>query len=153
VSWNDAQIFISRLNSTRRDGHFYRLPTEAEWEYAARAGTQTAYSFGNDPSRLFQYGWFSGNSGNQTHEVASLEANPLGLYDMQGNVWQWVQDFHGDYGNSQTVDPAGPSSGSYRVFRGGSWYNDAQGLRSANRSGGYLTRRNSAVGFRLVRTH
>jgi formylglycine-generating enzyme required for sulfatase activity len=152
VSYNDAQIFISKLNSAHQDGHYYRLPSEAEWEYTARAGSTTAYSFGNDPNLLFQYGWFSGNSASQTHEVAQLKPNAFGLYDMQGNVWQWVADWFGDYGTNQAGDPSGPADGSGRVFRGGGWDGDARGLRSAVRLHGPTVFRFSSLGFRLVRT-
>jgi formylglycine-generating enzyme required for sulfatase activity len=155
VSWNDVQEFINRLNE--KVGHkIYRLPTEAEWEYAARAGTQTAYFFGNDSDQLDAYAWFDGNSGAQTHPVCTKKPNPLGLCDMSGNVWQWVQDGYGDYSSSPQRDPEGPSrgssGGSARVLRGGSWYNYAQYLRSAFRDYDDAAHRSSNVGFRLVRT-
>ncbi len=153
VSWNDAQDFISKLNSTDAD-YSYRLPTEAEWEYSARAGSQTAYWYGNDADRIGDYAWFSENSGGQSHAVGSKPANPWGLYDAHGNVWQWVSDWYADkYPTSRQTDPVGVSSGSYRVFRGGSWFNFAQYLRSGFRnrySPGYA---GYDVGFRLVRTH
>jgi formylglycine-generating enzyme required for sulfatase activity len=152
VSYNDVQNFLLRLNANRKDGHFYRLPTEAEWEFAARAGTSTAYSFGNDASQLPLYAWYSGNSGNQTHEVAQLRPNALGLYDMHGNVWQWVQDWYGDYSNAGQMNPMGSSSGSYRVIRGGSWNNVAQFTRSASRNYYAPSIRFYDLGFRLVRT-
>ena len=120
VSWDDVQEFIRRLNA-REGGATYRLPTEAEWEYAARAGTTTRWSFGDDASQLGRYAWHDGNAGGQTHPVGQLQPNPWGLYDMHGNVWEWVQDWYGKYASGTAVDPAGPSSGSYHVFRGGGW--------------------------------
>ncbi|MGK5082547.1 formylglycine-generating enzyme family protein [Bdellovibrionota bacterium FG-1] len=152
VSWDDAQSFIQKLNATLKDGYVYRLPTEAEWEFAARAGTSTAYSFGNDSSQLALYGWFEGNSGGQTHEVAQLRPNGFGLYDMNGNVWHWVQDWHGDYNSTAQMNPTGASSGSSRVVRGGSWFFVAQFLRSAFRNYVGPDYRSPGVGFRLVRT-
>jgi len=153
VSWDDTQKFIQKLNMLG-DGYQYRLPTEAEWEYAARAGSSTAYSFGNDPNQMNQYGWHDGNSGGQTHAVASLKATASGLYDMHGNVWQWVQDVVDTYPNQDVTDPQGPTptSGSGRVVRGGSWFLRSKYLRSANRYYYSPDNRNSYVGFRLVRT-
>ena len=151
VSWYDVQNFIGKMN-TRNDGHFYRLPTEAEWEYAARAGTSSTYSFGNDSGYLYQYGWFDGNSGNQTHPVATKEKNGFGLYDMQGNVWQWVSDWYAAYGDGPAQDPAGGYNGSRRVVRGGGWNYSAQVLRSATRDSFVPSYRYHFVGFRLART-
>jgi formylglycine-generating enzyme required for sulfatase activity len=152
IFWNDAQGFIQKLNA-RGDGYVYRLPTEAEWEYAARAGTQTAYFFGNDVSQLGNYAWFDGNSGSQTHAVATKPANGFGLYDMHGNVWQWVQDWYGgDYSSGSVIDPSGPSSGANRVFRGGCWSDGARYLRAAFRFSRGPDYRHRYVGARLVRT-
>lgn len=151
VSWDDAQAFIQKLN-TGVDGYTYRLPTEAEWEYAARAGSQTAYYFGDDANQLDANAWYSNNSGSQTHAVGGKSANAFGLYDMAGNVWQWVQDYYGNYSNSRVTDPSGPSSGSDRVLRGGGWGFDAQGCRSADRGYGVAGSRGNVLGFRLVRT-
>jgi formylglycine-generating enzyme required for sulfatase activity len=150
VSWEDVQEFIRRLN-TKEGGATYRLPTEAEWEYAARAGTTTAYSFGNDKGQLSQYAWYGDTSGSQTHPVGTLKPNAWGLYDMHGNVWEWVQDWYGPYTAAAAVDPAGPSSGSYRVNRGGSWRYLTSHCRSACRghwSPGY---RYDHLGCRLLR--
>ncbi len=152
VSWEDVQKFIEKLN--KLDDHStYRLPTEAEWEVAARAETSTAYSFGDNSSDLSEYGWHSGNSGNQTHDVASLKPNPAGLYDVHGNVWEWVQDRYEDTpkGGTDVKDPTGPPRGSYRVYRGGSWNSVAQNLRSAERDRDHPGNRHSGFGFRLVR--
>jgi formylglycine-generating enzyme required for sulfatase activity len=97
VSWDDVQEFIKRLKrlNTRESGVKYRLPREAEWEYAAQAGTTTAYSFGNDPSQLGEYAWYGENANGETHPVGQKKPNPWGLYDMHGNVWEWVQDWYG----------------------------------------------------------
>jgi formylglycine-generating enzyme required for sulfatase activity len=151
VSWKDVQTFISRLN-TKEGTNKYRLPTEAEWEYAARAGTKSAYSFGDETRPLGQYAWYQGNSGRQTHPVGQKQPNPWGLYDMHGNVWEWVQDWHGDYPKSAVTDPSGPSSGVYRVLRGGSWDDSARNLRSAYRFSYSPDDRFEFYGFRLARS-
>jgi formylglycine-generating enzyme required for sulfatase activity len=150
VSWEDVQEFIRRLN-TKENGVTYRLPTEAEWEYAARAGTTTAYSFGNDKSQLSQYAWYGDTSGNQTHPVGKLKPNAWGLYDMHGNVWEWVQDWYGPYTAGAAVEPAGLSSGSRRVVRGGSWDSGASYCRSAYRLYAAPGYRGGGLGFRLLR--
>jgi len=151
VSWYNVQDFISKMNA-RNDGHIYRLPTEAEWEYAARAGTSSAYSFGNNSGYLYQHAWFDRNSGNQTHPVATKQANPWGLYDMQGNVWQWVSDWYAAYGDDHAQDPAGGYNGLMRVIRGGSGGSSVSYLRSAIRNYNDPLLRLNSVGFRLVRT-
>ncbi len=151
VSWNEIREFITEYNNRANDGYTYSLPTEAQWEYAARASTQTAYSFGDNPSQLGTYAWYSENSNNQTHYVASKAANPWGLYDMHGNVWEWVQDRYDLFSSSATTDPVGPTSGSNRVLRGGGWYGLAQYLRSAFRHFGAPDYSIGNVGFRLVR--
>jgi formylglycine-generating enzyme required for sulfatase activity len=151
VSWDDAQDFITKLNQ-KQDGYLYRLPTEAEWEYAARAGTTTAYFFGNGTNEINGYAWYSSNSGGQTHEVAKLRPNAWGLYDMAGNVWQWVQDWYGDYSRSSQENPEGPAGGSHRGIRGGGWYTVAQSLRSAYRNDNAPGAQFYDLGFRLVRT-
>ena len=121
VSWNEVQEFITKLNELEGCEGCYRLPTEAEWEYAARAGTTTAYSFGDDVGQLGNYAWYGDNSNGETHSVGEKGANLWGLYDMHGNVWEWVQDWYGNYPEGPLTDPTGPESGSYRVVRGGSW--------------------------------
>ncbi|MBF0627768.1 MAG: SUMF1/EgtB/PvdO family nonheme iron enzyme [Magnetococcales bacterium] len=151
VSWNDLQDFISRLNS-RGEGT-YRLPTEAEWEYAARAGTTTAYSFGSSDSNINQYAWSYSNSSSTTHPVAQKLPNAWGLYDMHGNVWEWVADYWSDsFTSSAVTDPQGPSSGSGRVIRGGGWGSDPVYLRSAFRGDYDPGYRNLDFGARVLRT-
>lgn len=151
VSWNDVQQFIRRLNSLDPDYH-YRLPSEAEWEYVARAGTSTAYFFGDDPKDLGDYAWYSHNSNNQTHDVAKLKPNPYGLYDLYGNVAQWVQDQWSPDRPSQVIDPHGPRFGSGRVSRGGGYLLGPKFHRSAYRSNADDTGFGTNLGFRLVRT-
>jgi formylglycine-generating enzyme required for sulfatase activity len=153
VSWHDVQEFISRLNRKERTNK-YRLPTEAEWEYAARAGTTTAYSFGNDTDDLDRHAWYWTNSGGKTHPVGRKEANAWGLYDMHGNVWEWVQDWYGKdyYAKSTARDPSGPFGGSHRVLRGGGWYGRARDLRSADRTGFTPETHYEHFGFRLALT-
>ncbi len=152
VSWDDSQKFIQKLNAVDTQ-HHYRLPTEAEREYAARAGTDTAYSFGNDPHELSTYGWYNANSGKQTHDVATLKPNPDGLYDMHGNVWNWVQDWYGPYPRGPVIDHTGAPRGSSRVFRGGSWHSGAPRCRSALRGRVNPGLWNYYHGLRLVRLH
>jgi formylglycine-generating enzyme required for sulfatase activity len=149
VSWNDVQQFISKLNL--RTGLTFRLPTEAEWEFAARGGTKSnkyIYSGGNI---LNNVGWYTDNSNNSTHPVREKSANELGLYDMAGNVWEWCSDLYGSYSSSPQTNPQGPSSGSTsRVVRGGSWYNNSQNCRISNRESLSQGSRGSTFGFRLV---
>ena len=133
ISWRDVQAFIEELN-VAVGGVLYRLPTEAEWEYACRAGTTTRWSFGDDESQLTDHAWYSANGWDMSHAVGLKQANPWGLYDMHGNVWEWVQDGYNDfYNSSPRVDPPGPSSGSLRVIRGGDFRIIAQRVRSADR--------------------
>jgi formylglycine-generating enzyme required for sulfatase activity len=152
VSWNDAQEFIGRLN--RKGGHNrYRLPTEAEWEYAARAGTATSYSFGDDARQLGHYAWYGEDfASGSTHPVGQKAANPWGLHDVHGNVWEWVQDWYdaGYHASSPTVDPPGPRTGSSRVVRGGSWHQTATSWRSAFRRQYEPDYRGISIGFRVA---
>jgi len=150
VSWKDAQGFISWLNE-KEGGQHYRLPTEAQWEYSARAGTTTEYSFGDDSSLLGDYAWYSDNrEGAYAHIVGQKKPNPWGLYDMHGNIWEWVQDIYSSYSSSLSSDPTGPFTGSSRVGRGGGWVSTASACRAASRYGspGYRDRN---LGFRLLR--
>ena len=153
VSWNDAVEFCRRLS--QKTGMTFRLPTEAEWEYACRAGTTTAYSFGNDASSLGEYGWFDGNAGFSTKPVATRKPNAWGLYDMHGNVWEWCSDWYGNYPSGAVSDPQGPVSGTGRVLRGGSWLNRSNLCRASFRFGLEPGLDNCAfgdLGFRAART-
>jgi formylglycine-generating enzyme required for sulfatase activity len=153
VNWEEAREFVKRLSA--RTGKPYRLPTEAEWEYAARAGTETPWSFGDDESKLPLYAWFSGNSGSQTHPVGQLRPNGFGLYDMHGNVWQWVEDcWHDTYQGAPVNGSAWTASGcDRRVLRGGSWNYIPIGVRSANRDWlAPVYRDRNIYGFRVART-
>jgi formylglycine-generating enzyme required for sulfatase activity len=167
VSWNEAQKFINQLNQNEEHKR-YRLPTEAEWEYAARAGSKTMYSFGNDAERLDEYAWYGGNSGGASHPVGQKKPNAWGLYDMHGNVYEWVQDLYEEnyYRNSSSLDPHGPDSGSpwvnpdemlnfklHRMIRGGSWLGDDVGMficRSAHRLHLAAAGGGRNIGFRLA---
>jgi formylglycine-generating enzyme required for sulfatase activity len=147
VSWDDVQQFLRGLNA-RNDGYRYRLPTEAEWEYAARAGSTSA-SYGN----VDAIAWCDDNSVNRTHPGGQKQPNAWGLYDMEGNVWEWVQDWYDEnyYRQSSSVNPQGSSSGQYRVVRGGSWKVKARSVRSSNRNWDVPGARNDYTGFRCVR--
>ena len=147
VSWNDCQAFIQKLNQLT--GKQFCLPTEAEWEYAARGGRKSRdykYAGGNN---IGSVAWYDGNSGKETHAVATKQANELGIYDMSGNVWEWCSDWYGDYTSSSQSDPQGPSSGSRRVLRGGGCYNNARYCRVSYRSYGTLGYRINGLGLRL----
>jgi len=129
----------------------WRLPTEAEWEYAYRDGSSTAWYFGSDSKLLGTYAWFDGNSGSTTHPVAQKQPNARGLYDMAGNVWEWCWDWYGSYPGMAT-NPVGNGGGSYRVLRGGSWSRDASYARAAGRDYNSPGLRNFYIGFRLARS-
>jgi len=132
VSWEEAQEFISRLNELERTDE-YRLPTEAEWEYACRAGGQERFCFGDQEADLKNYAWYEANSGESTHPVARLRPNAWGLYDLHGNVLEWCQDWFGAYPPGPVTDPQGPETGEHRVLRGGSWNSPAEDVRCAYR--------------------
>jgi len=127
------------------------LPTEAQWEFAARAGSRAPWSFGSDQERLGRYAWFNGNAGNSAHPVASKAANRFGLHDMHGNLWEWVRDWYGPYESAASLDPTGAADAGTRVVRGGSFFSAPDGLRSANRLHVRPENRNSDLGFRCVR--
>ena len=147
VSWDDIHTFLKKLN--QQSGGSYRLPTEAEWEYACRSGGKNeTYCGGNELDRL---AWYSKNSNGKTHPVGQKQANGLGLYDMSGNVWEWVQDWKGAYSNGQVIDPTGPASGYFHVFRGGSWDGSASFNRSAIRRKDSPRFDGYRLGFRLAR--
>jgi sulfatase modifying factor 1 len=164
VTWNDAVAFCQWLS--RREGRVYRLPTEAEWEYAYRAGTQTAYTWGDDPNagkgwancadadgRTAHPGWvtFDWSDGYvYTAPAASFRPNGWGLYDMAGNAWQWCADWYGEYAEGGAVDPAGPAEGTKRVLRGGSWFGAPCSSRAAYRSKISPAYRGQNVGFRVA---
>ncbi len=150
VSWDDADAYAQWLSD--QTGERYRLPTEAEWEYAARADSKTAYSFGDAPHKLNEYAWYIDNSGGKTHPVGQRKPNTWGLYDMHGNVWEWVQDWYGVYAARIVSDPQGPVSGAARVVRGGGWYVDARDCRGAIRGINAPGVRVHYLGFRLARS-
>jgi formylglycine-generating enzyme required for sulfatase activity len=169
VSWEDVQQYMQKLNELAGETR-YRLPTEAEWEYACRAGSNGEYCFGDDASMLDEYAWYNNNSSNQTHPVCLKRPNSWGLYDMHGNVWEWVQDWYDDYPRGSVTDPQGPSSGKIliridpddparvssgprHVYRGGSWHQFAPCCRSSFRRYHLLPdERTIALGFRILRT-
>jgi len=155
VSWNDVQMFIQKLNRMESTVK-YRLPNEAEWEYAARAGANTAFSWGNEVScSSANYGkdyilQCKGKDPDRTMKAGSYPPNPWGLYDMHGNVWEWCQDRYGGYPSGSVTDPKGSSSGAFRVLRGGGWRYFAWSCRSANRHRSTPGSRFDSLGFRLV---
>ncbi len=146
VSWNDCQEFIQKLNQREGNGT-YRLPTEAEWEYACRAGTRGPYY-----ADLDRAGWYSENSGSRTHPVAQKVPNAFGLYDMHGNVWEWCQDWYGGYPDGSVTNPKGLSSSTGHVLRGGGWYDLARYCRSATRNSSSPDIRLYHFGFRVAWT-
>jgi formylglycine-generating enzyme required for sulfatase activity len=154
ISHDDATEFCRRLS--QREGKTYRLPREAEWEYACRGGTTTQFHFGDDESRLGEYAWFDGNADSvdedYAHPVRQKKTNPFGLYDMHGNAWEWCAHWYDSeyYASSPGTDPTGPLSGSFRVLRGGSWGSVPGIVRCAYRGGDTPVYRSSYVGFRLV---
>jgi formylglycine-generating enzyme required for sulfatase activity len=157
LSWADAVNYCTVLTDTERQGgrlptgYVYRLPTEAEWEYAARAGTTTRYYFGDDPTGtvLPEYAWYSLNSNGQTHPAGSKLPNAWGLYDVSGNVQEWCRDYYAaTLPGGMVTDPVGPNSGSTKILRGGNFLSSANQLRSASR-GTYFTA-TSGTGFRMV---
>ena len=148
VSWDDCQKFISKLNSLT--GQNFRLPTEAEWEFAARGGNNSNHYQYSGSNELGDVAWYSGNSGDKTHVVATKQPNELGLYDMSGNVWEWCSDWYGNYSSSSQTNPTGPNSGSKRVLRGGCWGRTTWLCSSSNRVSGTPGSGSLNVGLRLV---
>jgi formylglycine-generating enzyme required for sulfatase activity len=167
VSWNDCQQYINKLNKDAPEGYKFALPTEAQWEYAARAGSTTAYCFGDAENKLGDYAWYFDNSGDKMHEVGTKKPIVWGIYDMHGNVWEWCQDWYDEYyGNERknlydenlskeqivvktAVDPLDASSGSFRVNRGGSWGYAAEHCRSAYRDCSSPNIRSDDLGVRI----
>ena len=148
ISYNDCKAFIRKLNSLT--GQNFRLPTEAEWEFAARGGNKSrGYKYAGSDN-LSTVAWYDNNSGNATHPVAQKSPNELGLYDMSGNVYEWCNDWYGGYSSNAQTGPQGPSSGSYRVSRDGSYYINARYCRMSNRSSGTPSNSVSNLGLRLA---
>jgi formylglycine-generating enzyme required for sulfatase activity len=133
TSWNECKDFVEKLNALGV-GKF-RLPTEAEWEYAARAGTTTRFYWGEDSDyiEIDDYAWYDENAEGEAHDRGEKEPNAWGLYDMSGNVWEWCEDWYGPYSMEDQIDPKGPETGTAKVFRGGEWFNPPQNCRSAYR--------------------
>ena len=148
ISWNACQEFVSRLNSLT--GMTFRLPTEAEWEYAARGGNQSLHYKYSGSDNIDDVAWYYNNSGSTTHEVGTKSPNELGIYDMSGNVYEWCSDWYGGYSAGAQTNPQGPSSGSYRVLRGGSWNNFARDCRVSYRSSNGPNYGINIFGLRLV---
>jgi formylglycine-generating enzyme required for sulfatase activity len=156
VSWHDCQNWLQALNEIEQEanrlppGFRYRLPTEAEWEFACRAGTSTAYDFGEAEAALADHAWFSANSASRTHTVGEKKANKWGFHDMHGNVWEWCEDWYGALAGGNISDPKGPVRGMNRVFRGGSWGVAASRCRSAYRVWNKPIYRDYTLGFRVA---
>ncbi|MFM7116026.1 MAG: formylglycine-generating enzyme family protein [Planctomycetota bacterium] len=153
VSWGEAVEFCKKLSDLPEEkgaGRVYRLPTEAEWEYACRAGSKSAYSFGDKRDSLDDYAWHYKKVDDKTHPVGQKKPNAWGLYDMHGNVWEWCIDWYGDYPKGAVSDPVGPNGGWLRVIRGGSWDGGAAVCRSAFRGGHKPSLRLSNGGFRVA---
>jgi formylglycine-generating enzyme required for sulfatase activity len=157
VSWDDCQKWLQELNTVEEAGNRlphsfqYRLPTEAEWEFACRAGTSTRFHFGDSDGQLADYAWYSGNSRNQIHPVGEKKINGWGFYDMHGNVWEWCEDWYGGpLPGGSVTDPKGPVLGANRVFRGGSWGIAPSRCRSAYRVWNKPGYRDYTIGFRIA---
>ena len=153
VTWDEAVSFCKKLSDMPEEnaaGHEYRLPTEAEWEYACRAGSKTAYSFGGSTQPLGANAWFGEGPRGKTHPVGKKKANNWGLFDMHGNVSEWCQDWYGDYPAGAVTDPQGDDKSAYRVIRGGRWYYDAALCRSAIRTADNASYSDHSIGFRVA---
>ena len=153
VSWEDAVEFCKKLSDLpeeKKAGRVYRLPTEAEWEYACRAGSKTTYSFGESSESLGDYAWFAGNSNRQPNPVGEKKPNAWGLYDMHGNVFEWCSDWYGEYPNGAVNDPTGPRKGSDRVLRGGGLLDDGAYCRAASRCSVTPLTYTNDFGFRVA---
>ena len=150
VSWNECQDFCRKLSE--KTGKRFTLPTESQWEYSCRAGSNTRFCFGDSDSGLRDYAWYTSNSDNETHSVGQKNPNQWGLYDMHGNVWEWCQDWYGNYSSGSQMNPKGADTGSSRVLRSGSCFDDASSCRSASRGIYVPSFGNNLLGLRLVRT-
>ncbi|MBF0225985.1 MAG: formylglycine-generating enzyme family protein [Desulfobacterales bacterium] len=151
ISWEEANLFIDKLNKMLTvDG--FRLPTEAEWEYSCRAGSKASYCFGNDINLLKDYAWYYDNSNGHPQTVGQLKPNAWGVHDMHGNVWEWCDDWYGEYPSDLMIDPNGPLTGTNKVSRGGSWLNYARSCQAGYRSYYSPQNRGNGIGFRIVRS-
>jgi formylglycine-generating enzyme required for sulfatase activity len=157
VSWDNCQAFLAKLNAMQKESGQFRLPTEAEWEWACRAGTRTPFCFGDANAGLGEYAWYSANSGDMTYPVGRSKPNAWGLHDCHGNVLEWCSDWWGNYSANPwpgkfrwTRDPNGPAKGVSRVLRGGSWRDSPWHCRSACRSYASTTNRHERYGFRVA---
>ena len=152
VSWKDCQVFIEELNrllSKQLGGKRFALPTEAQWEFAARGGMESkGYKYAGS-NQLSALAWSESNSNRSTHPVAQKQPNELGLYDMSGNVYEWCSDWYGDYSIAEKMNPKGPNRGSYRVIRGGAWCHNAGCCRVSYRANYLPTNQGNGIGFRL----
>ncbi|MFT3867868.1 MAG: formylglycine-generating enzyme family protein [Nibricoccus sp.] len=150
VSWNDCQIFLSRL--AEKTGRHAVLPTEAQWEYACRAGTSSSWFHGVSDRLAADYAWYGENSENKTHPVGLKKPNPWGLYDMTGNVWEWCADFYQKhaYTKGEAIDPTGPAKGEARITRGGAWGDNTELLRSSARNCAGPEIANQGLGLRCA---
>lgn len=148
VTWEEANAFCRELSLMT--GKKYVLPTEAQWEYAARGGKKGYGSLYSGSFAIDKVAWYDGNSGNRTHSVKQKQPNELGLYDMSGNVWEWCQDWYGSYSSDSQRNPQGPSSGSFRVLRGGGWYRSARFCRVSSRYYCAPSYNSGTYGFRIV---
>lgn len=148
VNWDDCQKFILKLNQLT--GQCFRLPTEAEWEYAARGGMSSKGFEYAGSNNLGSVAWYRKIGGSETHPVGLKQPNELGLYDMSGNVWEWCQDWYDRYGSNAQTNPTGAISGANRVCRGGCWYNSEEYCRSSCRNCNIPTSRDDDLGFRLA---
>ncbi len=153
VSWTEADAFCKTLSAVQveRDaGRQYRLPTEAEWEYACRASSKSDYCCGESSEILNEFAWFGEARSDGSHSVGAKKPNKWGLFDMHGNVWEWCNDFEGEYSIDAATDPKGPSTGEYRVFRGGCWFCNAKSCRAWVRRAGNQLTGHPGIGFRVV---
>jgi len=151
VSYDDCVAFLKKL-AEKVPGHTFRLPTEAEWEYACRAGSKSEYCFGDDGSNLSEYAWYDSNSGRTTHPVGRRKSNAWGLCDMHGNVWEWCSDWYATYTDEEQTDPSGAAEPSWRVLRGGSFGSNTMYCRSARRYFNFWAAdyRYNEIGLRVV---